>query len=63
MLAEMLDGFRNAAAHDRALTQRQLRHAFMQKLVGLGVGDEGQKRRPANRQLADRRSLDRCGSF
>src|SRR5271155_1361180 len=63
MLAEMLDGFGNAAAHDRALTQRQLGHAFAQELVGLGVGDKGEKRRPADRQLVGSRSLNRRGSF
>src|SRR5260370_7588810 len=63
MLTEVLDGFRYPAAHDRALAKRQLGHAFVQKLICLGVGDEGQKRGTAHRQLADARSLYRRGRF
>ena len=52
MLPQVLDGPGDAAAEDRALTERQLRHAFLQKPLGLGIGDKCQERRPADRQLA-----------
>jgi len=49
MLSQVLDGLGDAATQDRALTERQLRHAFLQKPLGLGIGDKRQERGPADR--------------
>ena len=65
---QRFDGLRDAAAHDRAAGEGQLRQAFAQSLLGRGIGDEGQQRGSADGQsvggFLDRRGhLRGCSSL